>query len=115
MNKDLFSKYYENLKLVITFVQPHELQIYTSILKDKQLKFRIKKQNYNGKDFYSISMEKIIELSCSFADLGFLPGTDVEFFIELVKENEIIQRVPLRTVFCFSVPSEDFEKIMWLV
>lgn len=114
-NKDLFSKYYENLKLVITFVQPHELQIYTSILKDKQLKFRIKKQNYNGKDFYSISMEKIIELSCSFADLGFLPGTDVEFFIELVKENEIIQRVPLRTVFCFSVPSEDFEKIMWLV
>ncbi len=115
-NKDLFSQYFENGRLVFTFVQPHEIQIITSTLKDKPLKFRIKNQHYNGKDFHSVSMEEILELSCPFSDLGLTPWTDVEFFIELVvREYEPIQRVPFRTVFCFSVPSEDFEKIMWLV
>ena len=116
-NKDLFSQYREKGKFVITFVQPHELQIHTSTLMDKPLSFKIKNktQNYNGKAFYSISLNKIMELSCPFADSGFSPGMEVEFFIELVKEEEIFQRIPLRTVFCFSVPSKDFERMMWQV
>jgi hypothetical protein len=116
-NKDLFSQYREKGKLIITFVQPHELQIHTSTFMNKPLSFRIqnKPQNYSGKDFYSISLNKIMELSCPFADLGFSSGMEVDFFIELVKEEEIIQRVPLRTVFYFSVPSIDFERMMWQV
>lgn len=116
-NKDLLSQYMEKGKFVITFVQPHELQIHTSILTDKPLRFKIKNktQNCNEKDFCSISLNTIMELSCPFADLGFSSGMEVEFFIELVKGEEIIQRVPLRTVFCFSVPSKDFERMMWQV
>lgn len=116
-NKDLFSQYREKGKLVITFVQPNELQIHTSVFMDEPLSFEIKNKtrNFNGKDFYSISLNKIMELSCPFADLGFSSGMEAEFFIELMKEGEIIQRVPLRTVFCFSVPSTDFERMMWQV
>ncbi len=116
-NRELFSQYIERGKFVITFVQPAEVQIYTTTLMEKPLRFRIKnkEQGYNGRDFYSIFFDKVIELSCSFTDLGFFPGIDAEFFIELMKDDEVIQRVPLRTVFCFSVPSKDFERMMWQV
>jgi len=111
------SQYMEKGKLVITFIQPRELQIHTSAFMDKPLRFSIKNKNdtHEGKDFYRISFGKILELSCPFADLVFFTGTDVEFFIELVKDTETIQRMPLRTVFCFSVPSKDFERMMWQV
>lgn len=116
-NKDLFSQHMEKGNFIITFVQPEELQIHTSILAEKTLSFKIKNktQNYFEKDFYSISLNTIMELSCSFVDLGCSSGTEVEFLIELVNEGEIIQRLPLRTVFCFSVPSTDFERMMWQV
>jgi hypothetical protein len=116
-DKYLFHQYREKGKLVITFVQPFEVQIHTSAFSDKPLHFKIKNNihNYNGKEFYSISMDKIIELSCPLAGLGFIPDTDVEFFIELVKGHETIQRVPLRTALCVTVPSKDFERIMWHV
>ncbi|MBU6391663.1 MAG: alpha-amylase/alpha-mannosidase [Planctomycetes bacterium] len=116
-NRELFSQYIESGKFVITFVQPAEVQIYTTTLMEKPLRFRIKNKEhgYNGRDFYSIFFDKVIELSCSFTDLGFFPGIDAEFFIELMKDAEVIQRVPLRTVFCFSVPSKDFERMMWQV
>ncbi len=104
-------------KLVITFVQPEEFQICTSLFTDKPLRFHIKNKSgtHDRKDFYSISLNKIIELSCPFADLGLFPGIEAEFFIELVKGDEIIQRMPFRTVFCFSVPSKDFERMLWQV
>ena len=116
-DKDLLSQYMEKGKLIITFIQPQELQIHTSAFMDKPLRFTIKNKNYKyeGKDFYSISFGKIMELSCAFSVLDFFPGIDVEFFIELVKDSETIQRMPLRTVFCFYVPSKDFERMMWQV
>lgn len=116
-DKEVFSQYRKNGKCVITFVLPTEMQILTSNFSDKPLRFKIKNgnQGLSGKDFDSIALDKIMELSCAFADLGLLPNVDIELFVELVRDEEIIQRVPLRTVFCFSVPSKDFEGIMWQV
>ncbi len=116
-DKEAFSQYRKNGKCVITFVQPTEMQILTSNFSDKSLRFKIinNNQGLSEKYFDSVSLDKILELSCAFADLGLLPNVDIEFFVELVRDEEIIQRVPLRTVFCFSVPSKDFEGIMWQV
>jgi hypothetical protein len=74
-----------------------------------------KSRTCDKKDYYSISLDKIMELSCPFADLGLFPGIEAEFFIELVNDDEVIQRIPNRTVFCFSVPSKEFERMMWQV
>ncbi len=116
-DKEVFAPYRKNGKCVITFVQPAEMQIVTSNFSDKPLRFKIKNSNQGLSEKYSdrVSLDKILELSCSFADLGLLPNVEIEFFVELVRDEEIIQRVPLRTVFCFSVPSKDFEGIMWQV
>lgn len=115
--KDLFSQYRERGKLVITFVEPEELQIYTSVFVEEPLRFKVKNKSRtcDKKDYYSVSLDKIIELSCPFTDLGLFPGIEAEFFIELVNDDEVIQRIPRRTVFCFSVPSKEFERMMWQV
>ncbi len=114
-NNNLFSQYIESGKVVITFIQPAETQIHTSTFIDKPLWFKIKNKSsgYDGKNFYSIFFDKILELSCPFSELGFSPGMGVEFLIEFMKENEVIQKVPFRTVFYFCVPSIDFERMMW--
>lgn len=116
-NKELFPQYREKGNIVITFIQPHEVQICTSLLMEKPLWYVIKdkSQNYNRGCLYSIALNKIMELSCNFGDLHLFPGMDVEFFLEFIIEGKSIQRIPLRTVFCFSVPTKDFERIMWQV
>ena len=73
-DKAVFSQYVKNGKCVITFVQPTEMQIITSNISDKPLRFKIKNgnQGLSGKDFDSIALDKIMELSCAFADLGLI-------------------------------------------
>ncbi len=39
----------------------------------------------------------------------------VEFFAEIKRNNETIQRTPENTVIAFTVPSKDFERVMWQV
>lgn len=115
--KDLFSQCREKGRLVITFVEPEEWQISTSSLIEKPIRFKVrsKSSNCDKSDYFSVSFDKIVELSFPFALMSLLPGIDAAFFIELVLENEVVQRIPRRTVFSFSVPSIDFEKMMWQV
>lgn len=116
-DKDLLSQYIEKGSILITFIQPQELQIHTSVFIEKPPGFTIKNKNntYEGQLFPSVSFGKILELACAFTVLDILPGIEVEFFVELVKDHETIQRMPLRTEFCFLAPSKDYERIMWQV
>lgn len=115
--KDLLYQYRERGRLVITFVQPEELQVSTCAFAEERLSFKVKNKSCacDTKDYYSISFDKIMELSCPFADLGLFPGTEAEFFVEFVSDDEVIQRIPRMTVFCFSVPSKEFERMMWQI
>ncbi|HHT9150944.1 MAG TPA: alpha-amylase/alpha-mannosidase [Candidatus Wujingus californicus] len=115
--RELLPQFIEDGKLIITFIQPSEVQVYISEFLNRPLNYVIKGKNCssNEKRFYSVFFDKIFELSCSFKDLGFFSGTSVEFFIDLVKDCKIVQRVPINTTFCFSVPTEEFERIMWQV
>ncbi|TVM00274.1 MAG: alpha-amylase/alpha-mannosidase [Candidatus Brocadia sp. WS118] len=115
--KDLFLSCREKGILLITFVEPEEWQVSTSLLMDKPISFKVttKSGHHEMKDYFCASFDTIVELSFPFASMGLLPGIDVVFFIELVLENEVVQRIPRKTVFSFSVPSTDFEKMMWQV
>lgn len=115
--KEVFPQYSKNGKIIVTFIHSKEVKICISDLVNKPLKFRIENRNrdHPERDFTTIFLDKIIELSCSFASLGLSSGMDIEFFIEFEDGDAVIQRIPLRTVFSFSVPSEDFERILWQV
>lgn len=64
---------------------------------------------------HCVAVDEILELCSSFSDLGLQPGMAVEFFVEIERDKEIIQRAPIDTVFTFEVPSKDFEEVMWQV
>lgn len=115
--KDLFLQCREKGRLIITFVEPEEWQISTSLLLDKPIAFQVtaKNMHHETRDSFCASLDTIVELSFPFASMGLSPGVDAAFFLELVLENEVVQRIPRWTVFGFSVPSIDFEKMMWQV
>ena len=63
----------------------------------------------------TVAFRRILELSCPFELLGHEEGDTVEFFAEIKRNNETIQRTPENTVIAFTVPSKDFERVMWQV
>jgi len=63
----------------------------------------------------TVSFRRILELSCPFELLGYSEGEKVEFFAEIKRNNETVQRTPENTVIVFTVPSKDFERVMWQV
>lgn len=63
----------------------------------------------------TIAFRRILELSCPFELLGFREGDTVEFFAEIRRNNETVQRSPENTTIAFTVPSRDFERVMWQV
>jgi hypothetical protein len=63
----------------------------------------------------TIAFRRILELSCPFELLGYDEGDTVEFFAEIRRNNETVQRTPENTTIAFTVPSKDFERVMWQV
>jgi hypothetical protein len=57
----------------------------------------------------------IIEVSSTFADLGFQKGDGVEFFVEAGIASGQRIRFPASAALRFTVPTEDFAKINWHV
>ncbi|MEW6358106.1 MAG: glycoside hydrolase family 57 protein [Planctomycetota bacterium] len=57
----------------------------------------------------------VIEVSCPFAALGFAENELVGFFVELIRNGEVLERAPRVGGVEFAVPTSDFEKISWQV
>lgn len=62
-----------------------------------------------------VATDRILELAVSFARLGLEPGAPVRFYIELLQGEASIDRAPREGIFELTVPSPDFERIMWQV
>jgi len=63
----------------------------------------------------TIAFRRVLELACPFEMLGYREGQTLEFFVEIRRNNETVQRIPENTVIAFTVPSGDFERVMWQV
>jgi alpha-amylase/alpha-mannosidase (GH57 family) len=58
---------------------------------------------------------KILELAIPFARLKTKPGETVRFYVELFKGETGVDRAPREGILEISVPTPDFERIMWQV
>lgn len=67
------------------------------------------------REYDSIAWNKILELSIPFADLGFQPRQEIEFFASLKNDKIEMMRLPRESNLQFTVPDEDFENEMWVV
>jgi len=57
----------------------------------------------------------ILELAVPFERLGLKPGDPVRFYVELLADDASLDRAPREGVFDLTVPTADFERIMWQV
>ena len=57
--------------------------------------------------------EQIVELTIRFSDLKALPNTPLQWYVEVLGEKQSLDRAPREGVMEMSVPSADFERIMW--
>jgi hypothetical protein len=57
----------------------------------------------------------ILELALPFARLELNPGDPIRFYVELHQGDSSLDRAPREGVFDLTVPSPDFERIMWQV
>jgi hypothetical protein len=59
--------------------------------------------------------DKILELAVPFGRMGLKATDPVRFYIELVRGQTSLDRAPREGIFELTVPTPDFERIMWQV
>jgi hypothetical protein len=62
-----------------------------------------------------VATDRILELAVPFSRLKLAPGNPVRFYIELLSGEASLDRAPREGIFELTVPSLDFETIMWQV
>jgi alpha-amylase/alpha-mannosidase (GH57 family) len=62
-----------------------------------------------------VATGKILELAVPFGRLGLRAGDPVRFYVELLSDDASLDRAPREGIFELTVPSPDFERLMWQV
>ena len=60
-----------------------------------------------------LAVDQILELAAPFADLGLLPDSTIQMYVEAVSKKQSVDRAPQEGVLEMVVPSPDFERVMW--
>ena len=62
-----------------------------------------------------VATDKILELAVPFGRLGLKAGAPLRFYVELLSGDSSLDRAPREGIFELTVPSPDFERVMWRV
>jgi len=65
------------------------------------------------KDITKVAVRDILELGVLFTDLQAKAGDEMHFFITVMKGGAEIERSPWRGHISVTVPTENFEAMMW--
>ncbi len=61
------------------------------------------------------AVDKILELAAPFASLTLEPEDPVRFYLELSSGETSVDRTPREGIFELTVPTADYENVMWQV
>lgn len=67
------------------------------------------------KEYKTLAIKKVVELSLPFQDLGWGEGMLVKLFVFVERDGREIDRYPRRNCLSFTVPGKEFERRMWSV
>jgi hypothetical protein len=65
------------------------------------------------KDVTDVAVQDILEIAIPFGDIGAKEKDELNLFISASKDGEEIERCPWRGYISITVPTPDFEAIMW--
>jgi hypothetical protein len=100
-------------KIKIVFLEPKEHQFLIDISNIESPSITHLFENAQLKTTIEIAIQKVVELSIPFDDLGVMENATVSFYVEIL-ENELGRdRAPREGLITFKRPGRDFEQIMW--
>jgi hypothetical protein len=90
------------------------LEIRISELSKREPQARLYRKNRAvAKVVVEIAVADILELSVDFEDLGVQAGDPIQMYVEAAAKKQSVDRAPHEGSLVMSVPSPDFELIMW--
>jgi alpha-amylase/alpha-mannosidase (GH57 family) len=103
--------------LRIGFVDPPEWEI---VVHSPSLPRPIAYINHAGQhssngSTVEVATDRILELAVPFGRLGLKAEDQIRFYVELIEGDSSVDRAPREGIFELTVPTPDFERIMWQV
>lgn len=108
------------LTFTVRFLKPKDLDIEVRIIPSER---RVTAGLYQGEndrrsrvaDINSVAANEIIELAVPFELLGARPNDEIHFFVTVERNGSEVEKWPYRGYILITVPTEDFEAMMWKV
>jgi hypothetical protein len=110
-----FSELPENTVFSIMLTKPAQIKIAVSIspvLKAELLR-KTDGEWEKIKDISDVAVLDIFEIGIPFSDLQAKENDEINFYVSIIKNGEEIERCPWRGYMSLTVPTPDFEAMMW--
>jgi len=110
-----FSDFPEDTKIVINLIRQSQMKIEASLKPLPQAELFIKSDNEwkKIKDITDVAVQDIFEIGIPFIDLDAREKDEISLYISVVKNGEGIERCPWRGFITVTVPTPDFEAMLW--
>jgi len=103
-------------ELRICFLSPAETELRITGMKQYDPVVRLHRHGRSAaKAAPEVAIGRILELGVPLGDLRVEPGERVEMYVEVFARRQSVERVPHEGALQLTVPSPDFERIMWQV
>ncbi len=101
-------------ELRVRFLEPRATEIRVTGLKQSQPKARLyRNERAVSKAKVDVAIDQILELTVRFADLKVKADEPIHMFLEAKSKKQSVDRAPQEGSLELTVPSPDFELIMW--
>jgi alpha-amylase/alpha-mannosidase (GH57 family) len=111
-----FSELPDNTEFSINIIKPSQIKIIVPV-KPFALKAELfRKANGDWekiKDITDVAVQDIFEIGIPFSDLNAKEKDEMNLFISVLKNSEDMERCPWRGYITITVPTPDFEALMW--
>jgi alpha-amylase/alpha-mannosidase (GH57 family) len=110
-----FSEFSEDTTFSIQIVKPSPQKIVSSIKPALTAGLHIRKDGEweRIKDIPDVAMQDIFEICVPFSDMNVKENDELNLFISILKNGEEIERCPWRGYISITVPTSDFEAMLW--
>ncbi|MEW6003011.1 MAG: glycoside hydrolase family 57 protein [Nitrospirota bacterium] len=111
-----FIEFPDNTKFSINMVKPSNLRIIIPINPPSSRAELFRKTDGDWekiKDITTFAFQDIFEIAIPFCDINAVEKSEINLFISIIKNSEEVERCPWRGYITLTVPTPDFEAMMW--
>jgi alpha-amylase/alpha-mannosidase (GH57 family) len=110
-----FDKLPDNARISVNIMKPSQIRIAVTLKPSLSAElFRKVEEDWKKiRDIADVALQDIFEIGISFNDLDAKERDEIPLFISIMKNSEEMERCPWRGFITLTVPTPDFESIMW--